>query len=60
MCRSETVSGMTEIRTYPHGVPSWVDMAQLDPEAIQDFYGRRKVDPGREPPLQLTPKQRET
>lgn len=27
-------------RTYPHGVPSWVDTEQPDPEAAQDFYSR--------------------
>lgn len=27
-------------RTYPTGVPSWVDTEQPDPEAAQDFYGR--------------------
>lgn len=31
---------MTETRTYPHGVPSWVDSSQPDPEAARDFYGR--------------------
>lgn len=31
---------MTETRTYPHGVPSWVDTAQPDPEAAQVFYER--------------------
>ena len=29
---------MTETRTYPHGVPSWVDTSQPDPEAAQAFY----------------------
>jgi predicted enzyme related to lactoylglutathione lyase len=27
-------------RTYPQGVPSWVDTEQPDPEAAQDFYRR--------------------
>jgi len=31
---------MNPMRTYPQGVPSWVDTEQLDPEAAQDFYGR--------------------
>jgi uncharacterized protein len=31
---------MTETRTYPHGVPSWVDSEQPDPDAAQDFYAR--------------------
>ncbi len=31
---------MSDIRTYPHGVPSWVDTEQPDPEAAQDFYRR--------------------
>ncbi len=26
-------------RTYPQGVPSWVDTEQQDPEAAQEFYG---------------------
>ncbi|HTU94332.1 MAG TPA: VOC family protein [Solirubrobacteraceae bacterium] len=26
-------------RTYPEGVPCWVDTQQDDPEAAQDFYG---------------------
>jgi uncharacterized protein len=26
-------------RTYPHGVPSWVDTSQPDPQAAQEFYG---------------------
>lgn len=29
----------THQRTYPHGVPSWVDLEQPDPAATQDFYG---------------------
>jgi predicted enzyme related to lactoylglutathione lyase len=29
---------MSPTRTYPHGVPSWVDTEQPDPEAAQDFY----------------------
>jgi hypothetical protein len=24
-------------RTYPHGVPSWVDTSQPDPQAAQEF-----------------------
>jgi uncharacterized protein len=31
---------MSQTRTYPHGVPSWVDTEQPDPEAAQDFYRR--------------------
>jgi len=31
---------MSATRTYPHGVPSWVDTEQPDPEAAQDFYHR--------------------
>jgi uncharacterized protein len=31
---------MSPTRTYPHGVPSWVDTEQPDPEAAQDFYHR--------------------
>ncbi|MGV0745253.1 VOC family protein [Mycolicibacterium sp. XJ870] len=31
---------MTEPRTYPHGVPCWVDTAQQDPAAAQEFYGQ--------------------
>lgn len=31
---------MSHARTYPHGVPSWVDTEQPDPEAAQDFYRR--------------------
>lgn len=29
----------TIFRTYPHGVPSWVDTDQPDPQAAQEFYG---------------------
>jgi predicted enzyme related to lactoylglutathione lyase len=29
---------MSETRSYPHGVPSWVDTTQPDPEAAQHFY----------------------
>jgi predicted enzyme related to lactoylglutathione lyase len=29
---------MSPMRTYPHGVPSWVDTEQPDPEAAQQFY----------------------
>ncbi len=29
---------MSQTRTYPHGVPSWVDTEQPDPAAAQDFY----------------------
>lgn len=31
---------MSPVRTYPHGVPSWVDTEQPDPEAAQLFYGQ--------------------
>jgi len=31
---------MTESRTYPPGVPCWVDTDQQDVAAAQDFYGR--------------------
>jgi uncharacterized protein len=31
---------MSATRTYPHGVPCWVDTEQADPEATQDFYHR--------------------
>lgn len=31
---------MSNLRTYPHGVPSWVDTEQPDPIAAQDFYHR--------------------
>jgi uncharacterized protein len=27
-------------RTYPSGVPCWIDTEQPDPEAAQDFYQR--------------------
>ena len=30
---------MTDVRTYPHGVPCWVDTDQPDPEAARRFYG---------------------
>ena len=30
---------MTEARTYPEGVPCWVDCAQPDPDAARAFYG---------------------
>ncbi|MEP6650713.1 MAG: VOC family protein [Lapillicoccus sp.] len=30
---------VTDQRRYPQGVPSWVDVAQTDPEASQVFYG---------------------
>jgi predicted enzyme related to lactoylglutathione lyase len=30
---------MTAPRTYPHGVPSWVDTEQSDVEAAKRFYG---------------------
>ncbi|MBK0296516.1 VOC family protein, partial [Bacillus sp. S34] len=26
-------------RTYPQGVPSWIDARQPDPDAAQAFYG---------------------
>lgn len=31
---------MCKSRTYPHGVPSWIDTEQSDPQAAQDFYHR--------------------
>ncbi|MGZ4193705.1 MAG: VOC family protein [Solirubrobacteraceae bacterium] len=31
---------MSQSRTYPDGVPSWVDTEQPDPRAAQEFYGR--------------------
>jgi predicted enzyme related to lactoylglutathione lyase len=31
---------MSETRTYPDGVPSWVDTDQPDPRAAEDFYAR--------------------
>lgn len=31
---------MSEMRTYPEGVPSWVDTEQPDPEAAGEFYRR--------------------
>jgi predicted enzyme related to lactoylglutathione lyase len=31
---------MSPTRTYPDGVPSWIDTEQPDPEAAQDFYAR--------------------
>jgi len=30
---------VTDARTYPHGVPCWVDTEQPDPEAALRFYG---------------------
>ena len=30
---------VTDDRRYPHGVPSWVDVALPDPDAAQQFYG---------------------
>jgi len=30
---------MTGTRTYPEGVPSWIDIEQADPAAAQEFYG---------------------
>jgi uncharacterized protein len=30
---------MTGIRTYPEGVPSWIDIEQADLPAAQEFYG---------------------
>lgn len=32
------VGGMGEIRTYPHGVTSWIDTEQPDPVAARAFY----------------------
>src|SRR5579863_2015661 len=37
--RAKLVS-MSPMRTYPDGVPSWIDTEQPDPEAAQDFYRR--------------------
>jgi hypothetical protein len=37
--RASLVS-MSQPRTYPDGVPSWVDTEQPDPSAAQDFYTR--------------------
>jgi hypothetical protein len=31
---------VSQPRTYPDGVPSWVDTEQPDPQAAQDFYTR--------------------
>jgi uncharacterized protein len=31
---------VSETRTYPEGVPSWIDTEQPDPEAAGEFYGR--------------------
>jgi uncharacterized protein len=31
---------MAEMRTYPRGVPCWIDTEQPDPVAASDFYGR--------------------
>jgi predicted enzyme related to lactoylglutathione lyase len=30
---------VTQTRTYPHGVPCWIDTEQPDPEAARHFYG---------------------
>jgi uncharacterized protein len=30
---------MTTMTAYPHGVPSWIDLATPDPAASKDFYG---------------------
>jgi predicted enzyme related to lactoylglutathione lyase len=30
---------MAESRTYPHGVPSWIEAEQPDPGAAREFYG---------------------
>ena len=30
---------MTGTRTYPEGVPSWIDIEQADLAAAQEFYG---------------------
>jgi uncharacterized protein len=36
-----SVASMTTLRrTYPEGVPSWVDTDQQDPQAAQEFYAR--------------------
>jgi len=37
---SATLVSMTQPRTYPDGVPSWIDTEQPDPRAAQDFYAR--------------------
>ena len=29
----------SDLRTYRHGVPCWVDTEQPDPEAASEFYG---------------------
>ncbi|MCP2281736.1 hypothetical protein APR04_000625 [Promicromonospora umidemergens] len=29
----------TTPRTYPHGVPSWIDLETQDVDAALDFYG---------------------
>jgi hypothetical protein len=31
---------MTTLRTYPHGVPCWIDTEQPDPTRARHFYGR--------------------
>jgi predicted enzyme related to lactoylglutathione lyase len=33
------VGRMAESRTYPHGVPSWIETEQPDPAAARAFYG---------------------
>src|SRR3954463_1575768 len=30
---------MTPLRTYPHGVPSWIDTERIDPHGTAAFYG---------------------
>src|SRR5690349_13576686 len=37
---ARSVSTMTEPRTYPAGVTSWIDLETSDLEAAQEFYGR--------------------
>ena len=32
------VDAMTTMTTYPHGVPSWIDLATPDPAASKAFY----------------------
>jgi len=38
-CPSGKMSGMDAKRTYPSGVPCWIDTEQPDPEAASRFYG---------------------
>jgi hypothetical protein len=34
------MSTTTDVRTYPAGVPCWIDTDQPDPEAARSFYGK--------------------